>query len=415
MKKRESPSKDIHYKRNKPEDSARSWTQRPDQTDILGTSINSVALFPLSLTDPIPSPPIGMNLTTLYDAQNPVFPEHPREVPRKSPPANLLSPRKSSKSQNQWTDVECMLFEEGLAVYGKPNWKLIAEHIKTKKAVQVKSYSKKYFKKFGEDYIAPISPERLEELKKSLPFKGQRKKRTGAREEETGNQEIVIQLNKTEVDEDAEIDIDDEDEEMSYTATNEEDEESVSLSAGEAEYYSDSLDSVYPNQPMDNKPTDINSLLRSLGFEGQKWLEEVEIPPTRNYEMDEDQILDFEIQANSEFFEGNNVKTPERYLRIRNYILRQWNSNRSKYVTKTSVRRGLKDCGDVNAIGRVHQFLELVGAINFGLEAPASCRKQGQPEPVSVLMTSINNNNKKSSFGKKEAYKSSEVVNKVKK
>lgn len=88
----------------------------------------------------------------------------------------------------------------------------------------------------------------------------------------------------------------------------------------------------------------------------------------------------------SEFFEGNNVKTPERYMKIRNYIIRQWSANKTKYVTKTSVRKGLKDCGDVNAIGRVHQFLELIGAINFGLEAPASCRKQGQPEPVSVYL-----------------------------
>lgn len=411
MKKRVSPSKDIHYKRTKAEDQSRSWNQRPDQSDILGSSVGSVILFPSSLTDPIPSPPLGMNVTTLYETPHPILPDNPKEIaPRKTSNVKASPARKSPKTQTQWTEEECILFEEGLAVYGKPNWKLIAEYIKSKKAVQVKSYSKKYFEKYGEDYVAPISSERLAELRKSLPFKGQRKKqRPTLREEDTTKHEIVIQLNKTEVDEDTEIDIDDEDE-MSYTATNEEDEDSISLS-GEGEVYSDSIE--YSGQPLDNKPTDINSLLRSLGYEGQKWLEEVEIPPTRNYEMDENQVLDFEIQANSEFFEGNNVKTPERYLRIRNYILRQWNSNRSKYVTKTSVRRGLKDCGDVNAIGRVHQFLELVGAINFGLEAPASCRKQGQPEPVSVLMTSINNN-KKTSFGKKEVYKSSEV-NKIKK
>lgn len=27
-----------------------------------------------------------------------------------------------------------------------------------------------------------------------------------------------------------------------------------------------------------------------------------------------------------------------------------------------------QDCGDVNAIGRVHEFLELYGTINFGLK-----------------------------------------------
>jgi len=36
------------------------------------------------------------------------------------------------------------------------------------------------------------------------------------------------------------------------------------------------------------------------------------------------------------------------------------------YVTKTSVRTGLKNCGDVNCIGRIHAYLEQIGAINFG-------------------------------------------------
>jgi hypothetical protein len=128
--------------------------------------------------------------------------------------------------------------------------------------------------------------------------------------------------------------------------------------------------------------------LKALGLEGEAWIQDVEIPPTKVLELQEDHVLDLEMQANSEFFEGNNVKTPERYVRIRNHILRTWIMNKQRYVTKTSVRRGLRDCGDVNAIGRVHQFLELVGAINFGLEAPPSCRKQGQPEPLSVLMMS---------------------------
>lgn len=36
-----------------------------------------------------------------------------------------------------------------------------------------------------------------------------------------------------------------------------------------------------------------------------------------------------------------------------------------RYLNKTSVRPGLKNCGDVNCIGRIHTYLELVGAINF--------------------------------------------------
>lgn len=39
---------------------------------------------------------------------------------------------------------------------------------------------------------------------------------------------------------------------------------------------------------------------------------------------------------------------------------------RPRYLNKTSVRPGLKNCGDVNCIGRIHTYLELIGAINFG-------------------------------------------------
>lgn len=76
-------------------------------------------------------------------------------------------------------------------------------------------------------------------------------------------------------------------------------------------------------------------------------------------------------------------------MKIRNYIIRLWNSDKERYVTKTSIRKGLADCGDVNAIGRIHQFLELIGAINFGLEAPSSCRKQGQIDAVVQNETTI--------------------------
>jgi len=41
---------------------------------------------------------------------------------------------------------------------------------------------------------------------------------------------------------------------------------------------------------------------------------------------------------------------------------RRWKPH---YVNKTSVRSGLKSCGDVNSIGRVHAYLECIGAINF--------------------------------------------------
>ncbi|XP_029001689.1 histone H2A deubiquitinase MYSM1 [Betta splendens] len=95
--------------------------------------------------------------------------------------------------------------------------------------------------------------------------------------------------------------------------------------------------------------------------------EELKIPE-QEIEMDVDTITEEEKQAIPEFFEGRPSKTPERYLKIRNYILDQWWRSRPKYLNKTSVRPGLKNCGDVNCIGRIHTYLELIGAINFHCE-----------------------------------------------
>ncbi|XP_041862348.1 histone H2A deubiquitinase MYSM1 [Melanotaenia boesemani] len=90
--------------------------------------------------------------------------------------------------------------------------------------------------------------------------------------------------------------------------------------------------------------------------------------PEQEIEMDMETITEDEKQAIPEFFEGRPSKTPERYLKIRNYILDQWLKSRPKYLNKTSVRPGLKNCGDVNCIGRIHTYLELIGAINFNCE-----------------------------------------------
>lgn len=51
--------------------------------------------------------------------------------------------------------------------------------------------------------------------------------------------------------------------------------------------------------------------------------EELKIPE-QEIEMDMETITEDEKQAIPEFFEGRPSKTPERYLKIRNYILDQW-------------------------------------------------------------------------------------------
>ncbi|XP_057568338.1 deubiquitinase MYSM1 isoform X2 [Hippopotamus amphibius kiboko] len=116
----------------------------------------------------------------------------------------------------------------------------------------------------------------------------------------------------------------------------------------------------------------------SCQMEEENHEEEELKPPEQEIEIDRNIIQEEEKQAIPEFFEGRQAKTPERYLKIRNYILDQWEICKPKYLNKTSVRPGLKNCGDVNCIGRIHTYLELIGAINFGCEQAVYNR----PQPV---------------------------------
>ena len=96
--------------------------------------------------------------------------------------------------------------------------------------------------------------------------------------------------------------------------------------------------------------------------------------------IDRNVIQDLEKEHNMEFFMGRALKTPERYMKIRNYILDQWEKTKPNFLFKTAVRSGLRNCGDVNSIGRVHAFLEDIGAINEGcLDRPVPrVREQGE-------------------------------------
>ena len=102
--------------------------------------------------------------------------------------------------------------------------------------------------------------------------------------------------------------------------------------------------------------------------------------------IDRNVVQDVEKEHNAEFFMGRALKTPERYMKIRNYILEMWAKNKPSYLFKTAVRGGLRNCGDVNSIGRVHAFLEDIGAINKGcLDRPVPrVRQQGEVTDAKV-------------------------------
>ncbi|KAJ1956665.1 hypothetical protein EC988_001229 [Linderina pennispora] len=87
-------------------------------------------------------------------------------------------------------------------------------------------------------------------------------------------------------------------------------------------------------------------------------------PP--KFAIDRTSTCDIERAGCAEFFKGKANKTPERYMTIRNYMVDVWEQTKPQYLTKIKARAGLRHCGDVNAIGRVHTFLENSNIINIG-------------------------------------------------
>ncbi|KAI8509679.1 Myb-like, SWIRM and MPN domains 1 [Branchiostoma belcheri] len=90
--------------------------------------------------------------------------------------------------------------------------------------------------------------------------------------------------------------------------------------------------------------------------------------PTEEVVLDRSVVTEEEKEVHKEFFDGRQTKTPERYLKIRNHLLDCWDRCKPDYLRKTVARAGLRNCGDVNCIGRIHGYLERIGAINFGCD-----------------------------------------------
>lgn len=114
-------------------------------------------------------------------------------------------------------------------------------------------------------------------------------------------------------------------------------------------------------------------------------LESLEVPEAELI-LDPHSVTNLERFVHSEFFLQRPTKTPERYLRIRNHIMTMWNNCKPLYLQKTSARQGLKKCGDVNCISRVHSMLEQMGAINFG------CQEVTWIRPLRILYKAFQQN-----------------------
>jgi len=107
--------------------------------------------------------------------------------------------------------------------------------------------------------------------------------------------------------------------------------------------------------------------LKETDEETYQLLESEEIPD-KEILLEPSTISNLEKFVHSEFFCNRPTKTPERFLRIRNHIINIWWQTKPSYLSKTAARNGLKKCGDVNVISRVHSMLEQRGVINFGCE-----------------------------------------------
>lgn len=110
-------------------------------------------------------------------------------------------------------------------------------------------------------------------------------------------------------------------------------------------------------------------------------LEDLEVPNSEIV-LETSNISNLEKFFHSEFFMQRTTKTPERYLKIRNHIINMWITQaKPNYLSKTTARSGLKNCGDVNCISRIFSMLEQIGAINY------NCPEVSWIRPLKVLYT----------------------------
>ncbi|KAM4574525.1 histone H2A deubiquitinase MYSM1 isoform 2-T2 [Fundulus diaphanus] len=347
-----------------------------------------------------------------------ILPSDPSKKPKvkKSPTKSSTSASASSR----WSKQEKELFQEGLVRYGR-RWTKIAKLVDTRSVLQVKSYARQYFKhkaKADPGAAAPSTgPEQHLQPPQSTMINTVRIERLSDDEDvditddlsegegEDTKSEFSGPAAQPETETRTEWPREEQKEPTQLESINEaKDQPCLSSPTGksppsafiffstkEDEKTSSDEDVLETERPeiearTDSKPTtqtgwfaetchDSADFAENMAIHGPQKEQEDEDDeveelkaPEQEIELDKETITEDEKQAIPEFFEGRPSKTPERYLKIRNYILDQWLRSKPKYLNKTSIRPGLKNCGDVNCIGRVHTYLELIGAINFNCE-----------------------------------------------
>lgn len=89
-------------------------------------------------------------------------------------------------------------------------------------------------------------------------------------------------------------------------------------------------------------------------------------------------IHDIERESLPEFFQNvNKNKTPEIYIKYRNFMINSYRLNPNDYLSYTAVRRNL--IGDAGALLRVHKFLNKWGLINYQVNPETRPKPQEPP------------------------------------
>ncbi|XP_019752812.1 histone H2A deubiquitinase MYSM1 [Hippocampus comes] len=290
-----------------------------------------------------------MLLEEQYYLKGQTIPDHIWPSDANNKPKMRKSPAKTSSS-SRWSKQEKELFEEGLAQFGR-RWTKIAKLVGSRSVLQVKNYARQYLK-----HKAKMAPGMAAPSASAAP--------PSPHAQPSPANTVRMEM----LDEDEDEDVDITDDLGGEVQPGPPPAPSLGLLEEPAEDREAETSTGSTRAEEEEREHTAEPYGQEEDHEEEEEEEEELNVPEQEVELDVECISEDEKQAIPEFFEGRPSKTPERYLKIRNYILDQWLKSKPKYLNKTSVRPGLKNCGDVNCIGRIHTYLELIGAINFNCE-----------------------------------------------
>lgn len=254
---------------------------------------------------------------------------------KRSKKEGAISSASLPSHKTRWNNEEDERLGEALIKFGYGNWKAISEYVQTRNPLQCKNHARHLTQTEKVDINTVLPPTKVKEVVADVKPEVEKQPPSEEKEEETS--QAVENESKMEEDE-------------------------LSIDENEAIKAQSPSISVSPEpQPTIATPPsveDIPAIPETTQSE-----ENVKDHNTISI-FDRFTVSEEEMAQNPEWFKQKYSKTPDRYLKIRNHMLDCWNQCKPRYLTKTSARKGLKDCGDVNAIGRVHQYLESIGAIN---------------------------------------------------